>query len=57
MTREDRSPAEVLALLLEEVQQLPSEEASTIDCSEFAQHSPERAQAARAAQTPQRCWT
>jgi hypothetical protein len=39
----------VLALLLEEVQQLPSEEEITIDCSEFAQHSPERAEAARAA--------
>jgi len=38
---------DVLALFLEEVQQLPTEEEITIDCSEFAQHSPERAQAAR----------
>lgn len=40
---------DVLALLLEEVQQLPSEEEITIDCAEFAQHSPEREQAAREA--------
>jgi hypothetical protein len=39
----------VLALLLEEVQQLPSEEEVTLDCSEFAGVSPDRAAAAREA--------
>ncbi len=40
---------DVLALLLEEVQQLPTEEEITLDCSEFAAASPERAAAAQAA--------
>lgn len=39
----------VLALLLEEVQQLPTEEEITLDCSEFAAAGPDREAAARAA--------
>ena len=40
---------DVLALLLEEVQQLPTEEEITLDCSEFAAAGAARADAARAA--------
>jgi hypothetical protein len=39
----------VLAVLLEEVQQLPTEEEITLDCSEFAAAGPDREAAARAA--------
>ena len=41
----------ILSLLLEEVQQVPTEEPITVEVAEFAAISAERAQAARAAST------